>query len=69
MRFKEAAKPVNIDGMQQCIDGVRAENEGHHHPNDIEAAVRIMHRTVKPIFIHIVCGGGLHHIADGAARR
>jgi hypothetical protein len=28
-----------------------------------------MHRTVKPIFIHIVCGGGLHHIADGAARR
>src|ERR1700733_6711653 len=53
MGFKDVTKPANISGMQQAIDGVGDENEGHHNPNDIEAAARIMYRTVQPVFVHI----------------
>jgi hypothetical protein len=40
--------------MEQCINWVRNEDEGHPDPDDIEAAGRIMRWTVKPVFIHNV---------------
>jgi hypothetical protein len=54
MGFKDVTKPANIGWMQQAIDGVGDENEGHHNPNDIEAAARIMYRTIQPVFVHTV---------------
>ena len=54
MRFKEKAEAVNVGGVQQRIGGMSDKNEGHHYPDDIEATVRIMRRSLKPISIHNV---------------
>lgn len=54
MGFKNVAEPTNIGRVQQGIDGVGDENKGNRNPDDIEAAARIMRRTVEPIFVHYV---------------
>jgi hypothetical protein len=52
MRLEDVTEAANIGGMEQRIDRVRDEDESHPDPDDVDAAVRIMRWTVKPVFIH-----------------
>jgi len=51
-RLKEMAEPANIAGVQERMDGVGDENQGHHDLNDIETAARIACRTAEPVSLH-----------------